>query len=307
MISVIVCTYNRSKTLNKMINSFLCQRNLDPLAYEFLVVDNNSTDDTRDVVNSYITCGNLRYLFIGRQGLSFARNYGVQESKGDIIAFLDDDVIVEADWLTALQSCYEKTNAHFVGGRTYLVFECPPPEWFGPEFISGLTVDFGMDRKFLSNCDKLFGVNLSMRKSIVQRAGGFDVSLGRRGSELLCGEETDLTRRCLSFLPNPIIVYEPKAAVGHVVSSDRITWDYFLRHATGLGRSIEACEPKNRLPRQIARVGKSLIDYGFSWLTAMHKRRTPFNAYEKKLAEYQFVRSRSHLGARWNRLKSCIL
>lgn len=308
MISVIVCTYNRSKTLHNMIISFLCQRNLDPLSYEFLIVDNNSTDDTRDVVNSYIRCGNLRYLFIGRQGLSFARNYGVQESRGDILAFLDDDVIVETGWLTALQSCYEKTNADFVGGRTYLVFECPPPEWLGPEFISGLSmVDFGMDRKYFSNCEKLFGVNLSMRKSIFLRSGGFDVSLGRRGSELMCGEETDLTRRCLSFLPNPIIVYEPKAAVGHVIGSDRITWDYFLRHATGLGRTIEACEPKNRLPRQIVRVCKSLIDHAFIRLTVMHKKRTSLNAYEKKLAEYQLVRSRSHLGARWNRLKSCIL
>jgi len=307
MISVIVCTYNRSKTLNKMIDSFLCQRNLDPLAYELLVVDNNSTDDTRDVVNSYIMCGNLRYLFIGRQGLSFARNYGVQESKGDILAFLDDDVIVEEGWMTALQSCFLETNAHFVGGRTYLLFEYLPPEWFGPEFMSDLSmVDFGMDRKYLSNCEKLFGVNLSMRKSIFQSAGGFDESLGRRGSELMCGEETDLTRRCLSFLPNPIIVYEPKAAVGHVIGSDRITWDYFLRYATGRGRTIEACEPKNRLLRQVARVGKSLIDYGFCRLTAMHKRRTTLNAYEKKLAEYQFVRSRSHLGARWNRLKSCL-
>jgi hypothetical protein len=121
------------------------------------------------------------------------------------------------------------------------------------------------------------------------------------------GEEIDLTRRCLSFISNPVIVYEPKAAVGHVIGPDRITWDYFLRYAAGQGRTIEAFEPKNRLSRHIARQCKSLIDYGFSRLTAIQKRRTPLNAYEKKLAEYQSVRSRSHLGARWNRLKSCIL
>jgi glycosyltransferase involved in cell wall biosynthesis len=291
-----------------MIESFLHQPELDSLPYELLVVDNNSRDGTREMVHEYLSAGNIRYLYVEKQGLSIARNQGASESSGDILAFLDDDVIVGTDWLSALLRCYEATKADIVGGRTTLAFEDPPPEWLGPEFMLYLSmVDMGEERKFLPDCERLFGVNLSMRKEVLQLTGGFDESLGRCGSGMMGGEEICLTRRFLSLAPSPVIVYEPGAAVRHVIGPERTRWDYFVSYAKGHGKTLEAYEPKRSFAWQLMRCLKSLTDYLWAGLVLIFKRRFTKSAYGKKSAEYFLVCGGSHLRARLNRLKSCFL
>ena len=107
------------------------------------------------------------------------------------MAFLDDDVIVDEHWLVRLRECFEATNADVVGGRSYLLFEQEPPNWFGPFFRPFLSeVDHGPTRKVVPDGRGLFGLNLAFRRSALQAAAPFDEKLGRKGSGTLGGEET---------------------------------------------------------------------------------------------------------------------
>ncbi|MGD8380729.1 MAG: glycosyltransferase, partial [Syntrophobacterales bacterium] len=90
-ISVIVCTYNRAELLGGTLRT-LCHQTLDTSEYEVIVVDNNSTDNTREVVDEFCRrSSNVRYCFEPQQGLSHARNQGLQEAKGKYVAYIDDD------------------------------------------------------------------------------------------------------------------------------------------------------------------------------------------------------------------------
>src|SRR5712691_696604 len=103
-ISLILCTHNRCESLARGLNSAAALTLPDSVPWEVLVVDNNSNDQTRKVVEEFChqNPGRFRYLFEPQPGLSYARNAGIREARGDIIAFMDDDVIVEPTWLQNL-------------------------------------------------------------------------------------------------------------------------------------------------------------------------------------------------------------
>lgn len=306
MISIIVCTYNRSPVLRRMLESFFKQECLDNVTYEILIVDNNSRDETKLVVAEYLRKPECRYIFEPKQGLSAARNRGVSESKGDIIAFLDDDVIVDKCWLKRLEECYQETNADAVGGRAYLIMEKQPPDWLGPFFRDLLSeVDFGNDRQFLPNGTGLWGLNLSFLSSVLADAGSFDEKLGRTGAQLIGGEETALLEK-LAFQKRKI-VYEPNAIVGHIIGSERLEWDYFLKLAVDGGKTRYLREREYGVSWQFLRVAKSLFNYGTSILTITDKNLSGSNDYEKRVAKWRAELQRSYLVARWNHLWKLII
>lgn len=259
MISVVICTYNRSDMLHRTLASFFQQTGLDAVEHEVLVVDNNSTDDTREVIERFAAQPTLRHVFEPRQGLSCARNRGVAESRGDIIAFLDDDVIVSPTWLFHLRRCFDETNADAVGGRSYLIFDDPPPAWLGQVFRLRLSeVELGDERKYLSDGRRLFGLNLAFRKAVLDAHGRFDERLGRTGSSLLSGEETKVLKHIEDR--GGIMAYEPDAVVGHVIAADRCRWAYFRKMAVGQGTSAARLEPPRGLGGRFRRVLSS-FDY----------------------------------------------
>src|SRR5215216_2566932 len=118
-ISVIISTYNRCDMLSSAIEKLLAQER-ERVAYEIIIVDNNSTDRTREVVESFIARGhsNLRYVFEPRQGISYGRNTGIANSKSGIIAFTDDDVQVSGNWIASIKQAFDKhPEVDFAGGR----------------------------------------------------------------------------------------------------------------------------------------------------------------------------------------------
>lgn len=305
MISIIVCTYNRSPVLRRMLDSFYKQEYLEDIKYELLIVDNNSKDETKLLASEYIHDPACKYIFEPRQGLSVARNRGVDESKGEIIAFLDDDVIVDKHWLKNLEECYLETKADAVGGRAYLIMEKEPPDWLGPAFKNILSeVELGNDRQFPANGEGLYGLNLSFRRSVLTDAGKFDEKLGRTGSQLLGAEEAVLLKKV--YLQKKLIVYEPKAVVGHIIGADRMEWGYFLRLAIDNGKTKNLKEPKSGLPWQILRVARSLLNYAMSVGIFVFKNKSNLSNYEKRWANWMLESQKSHFISRWKSLLNAI-
>jgi len=281
MISVVVCTYNRSDVLQHMLESFFAQACLDTIDHELLVVDNNSSDDTRKVVERFSGHPTLRYLFEPRQGLSCARNRGVTEARGEIISFLDDDVTVDAHWLENIKKCFDETHADVVGGRSYLIFATPPPRWLQGIFRMALAeVNLGDSRIFQPSATRLYGLNLSFRTTALTSCGTFSESLGRKGSQLLSGEETAMIRHIQEL--GGIVVYEPNAIVGHIMPPDRSTWSYFSRHSVGTGRTWARFEAPGGLLVRLRRVLTAFYRLLRSALVLVVK--LPTGSYGRRLA-----------------------
>ena len=145
--SVNICTYNRCRMLREALESVLSQRVHDGGRYEVIVVDNNSTDETRQVVESFIARGhaNLRYVFEGRQGLSYARNAAVSAARSPILAFTDDDVRVKPDWVATIKRTLDDhPEVDCVGGKVLPRWTFAPPSWLTREHWAPLAlVDYG--------------------------------------------------------------------------------------------------------------------------------------------------------------------
>ncbi|HET8925058.1 MAG TPA: glycosyltransferase family A protein [Candidatus Acidoferrum sp.] len=229
-ISVVLCTYNRCESLAKTLESAAALTVPDSLEWEILVVDNNSSDQTRKVVEefSHEHSGCVRYLFEPRPGLSHARNAGIREARGQIIAFLDDDVTLERKWLHNLTRHLHDGEWAGAGGRVFPEWNCPPPLWLSLDQWYALgplpNFDFGPDACELN--EPPFGANMAFRKSVFEKYGGFRTDLGRRPGSLMSNEDTEFGRRLL--LAGERLRYEPSAIVYHPVGEDRTKKKYFL-------------------------------------------------------------------------------
>jgi len=228
-ISVVVCTYNRCQSLSAALEDLAVQVMPDSNAWEIVVVDNNSSDQTRKVVEevSEKWPGRFRYVFESRQGLSQARNRGIQESQGELIAFTDDDVQVEPDWLRNLTS--NLFNGWIgAGGRIVPTWKKPLPSWLSPHDFHSMepfvAFDAGAVPRRLEKPP--FGANMAFRREVFHKYGGFRTDLGRIGNDLIGSEDTEFGRRLLAA--GERLRYEPSAVVYHPVVEDRIQKSYFL-------------------------------------------------------------------------------
>ncbi|HEY0317904.1 MAG TPA: glycosyltransferase [Solirubrobacterales bacterium] len=172
-----------------------------------------------------------------KQGLSGARNTGVAVASGEVVAFLDDDAIPEPDWLERLAGAYSDPRVLGAGGTVRPRWLEGKPGWFPPEFdwVVGCTHS-GMpsERAPVRN---LVGANMSFRRQPLVEVGGFSHELGRVGTLPVGCEETDLSIRIGRRWPQAEIVYDPAAAVDHVVPPARGKLRYFLQRCAAEGRS----------------------------------------------------------------------
>ncbi|HEV2500799.1 MAG TPA: glycosyltransferase [Terriglobia bacterium] len=282
-ITVIVCTYNRCERLAATLDSIACQSFREPVEWEVLVVDNNSSDQTSQVVEDFSRryAGRFRYLFEPRQGLSQARNAGVNAARGDILAFTDDDVTLERGWLQSLTSELDTGEWAGAGGRILRRWTCPPPKWLsikGPyERMSFpvFTFDKGPAKGQLD--DFAVGANMAYRKEVFQRYGGFRIDLGRCGDGLLAGEEVEFARRIRAA--GERLRYEPSAVVYHPVEECQLSKEYFLTFWFDAGRSgarIACTRPVWGIPRcylRVARMIAWLPAKALGWMLALNPRR----------------------------------
>lgn len=235
-ITVCICTLNSAEFLNLTLES-VSKLETSGIEFEILVIDNGSTDNTSQVVKDWVAIfrNKLRYIFLPEPGLSRARNVGLYESHARVVSFIDDDALVERNWMQAIYNCFENYKPSIVGGRAFLKFLDGRPDWL-PEsaelFLSCL--DYG-DERLVDTDREMFGVNFSVDAEIGIQLGGFREDLGRIGTNLISGEENDFLLR--AKLAGGTVVYEPDAVVRHVVKPERLNRGWFIRRVYANGRT----------------------------------------------------------------------
>jgi glycosyltransferase involved in cell wall biosynthesis len=241
-LSIIVCTYNRGDSLRKTLQSISASQFTSELAWELLVVDNRSTDHTRDVCRAFSETLPIKYLYEPQQGKSYALNHGIAAAHGDLVAFTDDDVDVDPYWLSELCAGAERTHqADFWGGPVYPKWEVPPPAWLAEHslgMLGSISVHYerapGADR--ICEDDVLFvGANLMVRKKVFEQNFRFREDIGPNAQNASRQEDTLFVESLLQAGYEGY--YIPKAKVYHRNSKERMTERYLRLWNIGAGIS----------------------------------------------------------------------
>ena len=263
-ISVIVCTYRNPELLKKTIES-LSRQTLNRNLYEVIVVDNNSQDSTPDVVSSYPS---VRYVLEEKQGLSYARNTGIRQAQGEIVAFIDDDAEASPDWLGTLLDTYDNVaDTWAVGGKVLPIWDAEKPWWLDESYHRALSlIDWGDVPKPLQWPERIIGVNCSFRKEVFSSIGLFDTRLGRVRNALLASEDIEIQQRI--HAQGHLVYYVPRALVHHHVPAYRMTREHFHNRRRGnvLSLTIRSLLSKGKNDEVEALINQVTQQSGnFSW------------------------------------------
>ncbi len=273
--SVVICTYNRCESLRDTVQALLNQH-LDPkLELEIIVVDNNSKDQTRDVIEEVCRTSKwpVHYLFESTQGKSYAQNAGIRVATGDFIAFCDDDVVAGSNWIQELHKAFLIYGADCVGGPVQPLWSRKPPKWledparqFGPLAI----LDRGDKPLIAGEAERtagnfLIGSNFAVRNLIFREVGFYRTDLGRAGKTLGGGEDSEMISRLLTA--GKRLVYMPNAVVRHKVPPARMTlaylrkWNYWMARSTVRISKFKQVTPKILLLECVKSAAAALCYY----------------------------------------------
>jgi len=240
-ITIVLCTYNRCQMLGTALAGVAAQSIPDDIEWEVLVVDNNSHDQTRSVVEDFCRRhpGRFRYLFEPKPGKSYALNSAVREARGDVLVFTDDDVRLEPTWLRNLTAPLHSDRWAGAGGRVLPLWSCPVPGWLpaqGPHALAPLTV-FDRGSKAHPLSDNPYGANMAFRRDMFVKHGGFRTDIGPcpATKQPQKNEDSEFGSRLLAA--GEKLYYEPSAVVYHPVQHNRIKKAYFLEWWFDKGRS----------------------------------------------------------------------
>ena len=237
-LSVIMCTYNRGALLADAIRSVLAQADGTP-AFELIVLDNNSTDRTREIVEGFAARdARVSYAFERRQGLSFARNTAVLHARAALIAFTDDDVRVEPDWVAAIVRAFlEHPEADMVGGRVLPLWPAEPPAWLTRDHWAPLALADHGHAPIAITPDRpicLIGANLALRRAAFDALGGFAGAFQRVKDGIGSLEDHEFLLRLLRSGRTGL--YDPRIVVQAEIQPNRLERAYHRRWHQGHGR-----------------------------------------------------------------------
>ena len=240
----------------KAIQSLVDQQ-LSKDKYEIIVVDNRSTDSTKEVVEQFIEKGNIRYIYESNLGLSFARNTGWRNARGDYVAYLDDDAIACPVWLDRILQVFETVipRPGCIGGRVEPIWESCRPAWLSDWLLHGLAIiDWSETPRVLNNISMewLVSANIAFPVEVLERFGGFHLGLGRVGKHLLSGDEILLEKQILKA--GYSCFYHPEIAVKHHIPKSRLRKDWFIRRYYWQGISDAVMQLLEDAPTKTERV-----------------------------------------------------
>lgn len=205
-ISVIICTYNRAKFIGEALDS-LAKQTLSPEHFEIIIVNNNCTDDTEEISLAFIKNHpqlDINYVIETNQGLSFARNRGIEESKYEIITYIDDDAYARSNFLATIQSHFIENPATVgVGGKVIPRYEIAEPDWMNP-YLDGFVakLDMGDKQKKFQEKQYPVGCNMTYTKEVLLKAGGFNNKLKWRADDKYIGIKVREISTEVYYLPN---------------------------------------------------------------------------------------------------------
>lgn len=205
-ISVVICTYNRAKFISTALKH-LTKQTLHKSDYEIIVVNNNCTDNTASIVDSFIKEKrdyDILHVYEKNQGLSFARNRGLQKSKYDVICYIDDDGNAEPNYLENLQKIFkEEPHLAGAGGKVIPLYEHEEPEWYNPFLRMMVTaIDFGEKKKKCRGKKYPAGCSMIYRKKYLELAGGFNNDLKWRADDKYIFHEVSKLSREIYYFPH---------------------------------------------------------------------------------------------------------
>ncbi|MEN3338957.1 MAG: glucosyl-dolichyl phosphate glucuronosyltransferase [Acidobacteriota bacterium] len=236
-LSIVMSTYNRGRLLADAIGSVLAQQQNTP-AFELIVVDNNSTDATREIVEQAARGDHrVRYAFEPRQGLSYARNTGIAAARAGLVAFTDDDVRVEPDWVAAIVRAFdEHPEADLIGGRVLPIWPSAPAAWLTRDHWAPLAlVDHGHEPIAVTTARPicLIGANVAFRREVFDAVGEFGTDFQRVGDRIGSLEDHEFQLRLLRIGRTGL--YDPRIVVHAEIQPNRLDAAYHRRWHAGHG------------------------------------------------------------------------
>ncbi len=305
-ISVVICTRNRCESLKEALESLLRQEHAGQCVYEIIVVDNTSTDRTKETVETFIPKfnGRLRYVFEPSPGLSFARNKGINEARGTIVAFTDDDCIVYPLWIHAIHTCARETGFDALGGKIVPVYPPETPWWIkaNADLLCGPIVfhNYGEGIKpYQKPMIEMVGANMSFRRAIFNSCGLFRTDLGAGQGTM--GEDTEMFQRIAQKTEK--IYYCGNVVVRHPVDLRRLTLRSIARWNISLARYRFIVDEKGKVAEGLAScfgvpcyLIRQIVVTGLSLLAKISDRREFLKAWIKlslKLGTIYEIRKRN--------------
>jgi glycosyltransferase involved in cell wall biosynthesis len=295
--TVIIGTHNRAGLLEGVLAAIEGQRTSPGLRWDLVVVDNNSTDGTKAVIEAFRARVQVptTYTFEARQGINHARNTGVSAATGELLVFTDDDCRPAPTWLQDVMEAIRRWNADGVGGRILPQWSAPPPPWLAHEqhlwtTLAMLTdtevrrVEIGPRQR--AHGFRLWGANMSFRRSAFEAVGGFDPDCGPQGKKKYSGGDIEFVRRVIEA--GKVVMFDPAPTVWHWVGPERMRKSYFRTHAFYYG---EGAALRNGPPRGQHLFGvpafllRALGGHGAAWLRAALRRDPETFCYEREIHE----------------------
>ena len=272
--SIIIPTLNQSSKLKQCL-SHLSELSFEPDLCEVLVIDNGSTDDTKEISLSFQNkIENLLYIFCESPGLMAARHKGCDEAKGEILSYLDDDSLVTKDWLQGIAEAFRDENVALGGGPCIPEYEGEPPYWvkhfwntteYGKVNTFLSLIDFG-DRKLFIHPGYVFGCNFSIRKEIFLEFGGTHPDYFPEKYKQFIGDgESSLSGKI--YASGYKTVYHPRVKIRHFIPGARLTLEYFCwkRYYNGIHASYTAIRRHHGLDVEDSDKG-GVVTQEVSWL-----------------------------------------
>ena len=264
-VTVLVPTYRRPQRLRRLLAALVEQT--APFDWELLVVDNDPAGSARQVVEGVRPAFDvpIRYVIEGELGAVHARNRGLRETGGRVVAMLDDDVVPRPGWLATVCAPVLDGVASGAGGPVVLDAKVTRPRWFDEAGIGGyLTAhSLGSDQRALAEDEILVTANAAFDRSALHRIGGFDARFGPRGRVQIVADDAHLVRELMRA--GGTLLWLPDAVVDHDLPKERLTRRYLLRRAYWQGRSDWLLWGTDHVHRRFggARVGVTLAGSWF--------------------------------------------
>ena len=237
-LSAVVATRDRPALVADCLATLISQREPPP-GFEIVVIDDGSTTDIAAAVADVVDGAPVptRVVRQAPSGLAVARNHGADVASGELLAYIDDDALVDPGWAAALTRCHERLGYDGYAGRITLDLPAPAPRWLTVPHRRYLAeLDLGTDDRELDASEPgPFGANCAVPRAVFDRVGGFRADLGRTGTSLLSNEETDFFHRVRT--DGGRIAYCGRATVVHRVAPERLTVAWFRRRVRAQGTS----------------------------------------------------------------------